>query len=155
MTSNTTWVCIMSVIVASVIAVADISAKASEVGPIFEKATVLMAQAPVTPEPAPSIGPISENERILVGHWRKTTIVFDQPKDEHLVLHADGTAENWIVTVSSRSATTTGRWNVEGKTLHLLLEGNQHISQPFTIHEEQLVFPNIPNRRRFWERVER
>jgi hypothetical protein len=114
-----------------------------------------MAQVPVTPEPAPSIGPISENERILVGHWRKTTIVFDQPKDEHLVLHADGTAEKWIVTVSSRSATTTGRWNIEGKTLHLLLEGNQRISQPFTIHEEQLVFPNIPNRRRFWERMER
>lgn len=155
MKPNTTRVCIMSIIVALVIAVIDISAKASEVEPILEKTPVLIAQLPVTPEPAPLIGPISENARILVGHWRKTTIVFEQPKDEHLVLHADGTVENWVVTASGGSATTTGRWNVEGKTLHLLLEGNERISQPFTIHEEQLVFPNIPNRRRFWERVER
>ncbi len=155
MTSNTKRRCLLSMIVALVIAVAEISVKASEVQPILEHITVLMAQAPITPEPAPSIGPISESSRVLPGHWRKTTIVFDQPKDEHLVLHADGTMENWTVTVSSRSATRTGRWNVEGKILHLLLEGDERISQPFTIHEDQLVFPNLPNRRRFWEKIER
>lgn len=155
MKSNATWVCILSVGMAFVIAVAENSAKASEVEPISEKASILLVQVPATPEPAPLIGPIAENARILVGHWRKTTIVFEQPKDEHLVLHADGTVENWTVTVSSRSATMTGRWNVEGKTLQLLYEEQERIAQPFTIHEGQLVFPNIPNRRRFWERIER
>lgn len=96
--------------------------------------------------------PTGEFIRALVGHWRKTTIVFGNPEDENLVLHADGTAENWVITATSRSARTTGRWNVEGKTLNLRLEGHERISQPFTFHEEQLVFPNIPNQRRFWEK---
>ena len=26
----------------------------------------------------------SENTKRLIGHWRKTTIVFESPKDEHL-----------------------------------------------------------------------
>ena len=155
MTPNTKRLSLISMIVALMIAVAEISAKASEVEPVLEHVTVLLAQAPITTEPAPSIGPISEGSRVLVGHWRKTTIVFDQPKDEHLILGADGTAENWTVTVSSRSATRTGQWKIEGKTLDLLFEGNEHIAQPFTIHEEQLVYPNIPNRRRFWEKIER
>ena len=30
----------------------------------------------------------SDNMQRLIGHWRKTTIVFESPKDEHLVLHA-------------------------------------------------------------------
>ena len=30
----------------------------------------------------------SDNKQRLVGHWRKTTIVFESPKDEHLALHA-------------------------------------------------------------------
>ena len=30
----------------------------------------------------------SDNMQQLIGHWRKTTIVFESPKDEHLVLHA-------------------------------------------------------------------
>jgi hypothetical protein len=145
----------MFMVIAKAFMAGGVFAQASGVEQILKPSPVLTAQTPMTPEPAPSIGPISENARILVGHWRKTTIVFEQPKDEHLVLHADGTAENWVVTASGGSATTTGRWNVEGKTLHLLLEGNDRVSQPFTIHEEQLVFPNIPNRRRFWERIER
>ena len=45
-----------------------------------------------------------DSKQQLVGHWRKTTIVFESPKDEHLVLRADGTAENWVVTAESRSA---------------------------------------------------
>jgi hypothetical protein len=96
---------------------------------------------------------LSENAKVLVGHWRKTTIVFESPRDEHLVLRDDGTAENWVVTASSRTETTTGRWSVEGKTLKLSL-GENEVSSPFTIYEGQLVFPNIPNRRQFWEKIE-
>ena len=95
----------------------------------------------------------SENPSPLVGHWRKTTIVFETPKDEHLVLHADGTAEDWTVTAESRTEPITGHWVVEGKTLTLSFGDNQN-SQPFTFYEEQLVFPNIPNRRGIWEKIE-
>ena len=72
-----------------------------------------------------------EDARVLVGHWRKTAIVFEKPKDEHLVLDANGNAETWDVTASSRSRTTSGTWSVEGKNLTLRLEGNV-ISSPFT-----------------------
>ena len=148
-------VCKMSIATTVVFITAAISVQASEGGPISKRTPVLMAQGSVTPERPQLAEPISESARVLVGHWRKTTIVFEQPKDEHLVLYASGTAENWVVTASSRSMTTTGTWNVEGKMLNLLLEGHGHISQPFTIYEEQLVFPNIPNRRRFWEKIGR
>jgi hypothetical protein len=95
----------------------------------------------------------SENRSPLIGHWRKTTIVFESPKDEHLVLHADGTAENWAVTAESRTEPITGHWSVEGKTLTLSF-GDHENSQPFTFYQGQLVFPNIPNRRGFWEKIE-
>jgi hypothetical protein len=74
------------------------------------------------------------------------------PRDEHLVLHADGKAENWVITASSQTERTTGHWSVEGKTLTLSFGDNEN-SRPFTIHEGQLVFPNIPNRRQFWEKI--
>ena len=131
MNSSIKRVCNIAIAVALAITAAGISAQASEVEPI------------------------SESARVLVGHWRKTTIVFENPKDEHLVLNADGTAENWVVTASSRSGTTTGTWRVEGKILTLLLEENKEVSHPFTIYEGQLVFPNIQNRRRFWEKIVR
>jgi len=95
----------------------------------------------------------SDSKQRLIGHWRKTTIVFGSPKDEHLVLNANGSAENWIVTAESRSEPVTGRWNVEGKTLTLSFGENEN-SKPFTFYEGQLVFPNIPNRRGFWEKIE-
>lgn len=95
----------------------------------------------------------SDSTQRLIGHWRKTTIVFESPKDEHVVLHADGTAENWVVTADSRSEPVTGRWSVEGKTLTLSFGENQN-SKPFTFYEGQLVFPNIPKRRGFWEKIE-
>ena len=95
----------------------------------------------------------SDNKQRLIGHWRKTTIVFGSPKDEHLVLHADGAVENWTVTAESRSEPVAGRWSVEGKTLTLVFGENQN-SKPFTFYEGQLVFPNIPNRRGFWEKIE-
>jgi hypothetical protein len=94
----------------------------------------------------------SDNSSPLIGHWRKTTIVFGSPRDEHLVLHPDGTAENWVVTAESRTEPITGHWSVEGKTLTLSFGANRN-SQPFTFYEGQLVFPNIPNRRGFWEKI--
>jgi hypothetical protein len=95
----------------------------------------------------------SENAKVLIGHWRKTTIVFESPKDEHLVLHPDGTAENWTATASERSEPTTGRWSVDGKILKLVFGENEN-ARPFTIYEGQLVFPNIQGRRQFWEKID-
>ena len=83
---------------------------------------------------------LPESAKALVRHWRKTTIVSENPRDEHLVLHADGTAENWIVTATSRTEKTTGRWSVEGTTLKLDL-GENEISQPFTLYEGTARFP--------------
>lgn len=95
----------------------------------------------------------AESSRILVGHWRKTTIVFEKPQDEHLVLDTNGAATTWEVTASGRSPTTIGTWTVESKTLTLRLAGNTIISHPFTIYQEQLVFPNIKDERGFWEKI--
>jgi hypothetical protein len=95
----------------------------------------------------------SDNTTQLIGHWRKTTIGYVGPKDEHLVLHPDGTAEDWTVTAESRTEPITGHWVVEGKTLTLSFGDNQN-SQPFTFYGGQLVFPNIPNRRGIWEKIE-
>jgi hypothetical protein len=95
----------------------------------------------------------SQNSNALIGHWRKTTIGYTGPIDEHLVLHVDGTVENWTVTASERRDPVTGHWNVEGKTLTLSFGGNDR-SNPFTFYQGQLVFPNIPNRRGFWEKID-
>jgi hypothetical protein len=95
----------------------------------------------------------SENASGLIGHWRKTTIGYTGPIDEHLVLYSNGTVENWTVTAYERREPVTGHWSVEGKTLTLSFGGNDR-SSPFTFYEGQLVFPNIPNRRGFWERIE-
>ena len=105
--------------------------------------------------PPSRVEQISEDARVLVGHWRKTTVVFESAQDEHLVFNADGSAANWVVTASGRSGTSTGRWKVEGKVLTLLFENDKEWSQPFTIYEGQLVFPNVPDRRRFWEKIAR
>ena len=95
----------------------------------------------------------SQNSNALIGHWRKTTISYTGPVDEHLVLHVDGTAENWTATAYERREPVTGHWNLEGKTLILSFGGNDR-SSPFTFYQGQLVFPNIPNRRGFWEKIE-
>ena len=89
----------------------------------------------------------------LVGHWRKTTIEYIGPRDEHLVLDPDGKAGNWQVTASSRSEVTTGQWDIDGRILNISL-GERTISLPFTMYQGQLVFPNIAGRRGFWERIE-
>jgi hypothetical protein len=97
--------------------------------------------------------PSSEQSSGLIGHWRKTTIGYTGPIDEHLVLNSNGTVENWTVTAYERKDPVTGHWSVEGKTLTLSFGGNDR-SSPFTFYQGQLVFPNIPNRRGFWEKIE-
>ncbi|PYK10465.1 MAG: hypothetical protein DME65_09945 [Verrucomicrobia bacterium] len=100
-----------------------------------------------------STGSSSQNAPLLTGHWRKTTIGYTGPIDEHLVLYSNGTVENWTVTAYERREPVTGHWSVEGKTLTLSFGGNDR-SNPFTFYQGQLVFPNIPNRRGFWEKIE-
>ena len=95
----------------------------------------------------------SGNNQQLIGHWRKTTIGYTGPIDEHLVLHSNGTVENWTVTAYERREPVTGHWSVDGKMLTLSFGGNDR-SSPFTFYQGQLVFPNIPNRRGFWEKIE-
>lgn len=100
-----------------------------------------------------SSAPSSENSSLLIGHWRKTTIGYTGPIDGHLVLHSNGTVETWTVTAYERREPVTGHWSVDGKTLTLSFGGNDR-SSPFTFYESQLVFPNIPNRRQFWEKID-
>jgi hypothetical protein len=56
-----------------------------------------------------SSAPSSENASVLIGHWRKTTIGYTGPIDEHLVLHADGTVENWTNCHGLRAQGARGR----------------------------------------------
>lgn len=99
-------------------------------------------------------GASSDVAQELVGHWRSTTIVFDSTQDEHLVLHPDGTWENWVVTASERSETTTGFWRVENTNLIMRLsDSDEEVARPVTLFEGQLVLPNIPDHRRFFERI--
>jgi hypothetical protein len=63
------------------------------------------------------------------------------------------TVENWTGTAYERREPVNGHWCVEGKTLTLSFGGNDR-SNPFTFYDGQLVFPNIPNSRGFWEKIE-
>jgi hypothetical protein len=96
----------------------------------------------------------SESSNPLIGHWRSTKIVFEKPRDTHLFLHAEGIAETWTVTADRRGEKSTGRWTSNGKTLTLAFENEAEASYPFTFYQGQLVLPNIPNRRQFWEKIE-
>lgn len=96
---------------------------------------------------------VNENPRFLVGHWRETSVNYDVSKDVHLVLSANGTAARWNATFAGRSPKEVGTWKVKGDNLILLLEGYEKLSRPFTIHEGELVFPNISNKRRYWEKI--
>jgi hypothetical protein len=96
--------------------------------------------------PAPAVG--------LAGHWRSTRITFDQPRDEHLVLREDGVAETWTVTAGGREPSKRGRWSDEDRRLVVNWEDGSTWGQPYTFHEGQLVFPNVQNRRQFWDRIE-
>ena len=114
-------------------------------------ATKMAAAANADPAPGPKQRPA--DKPTLVGHWRSTTISFESPRDEHMVLRADGTAETWIVTASSRTPVTRGRWNTKGTMLSVAWEDGRQWGQPFTFHEGQLVFPNVQNQRQFWEAI--
>jgi hypothetical protein len=100
--------------------------------------------------PAFATDPVPE---ALVGHWRQTTFSFGEPRDEHLVLGADGTVGHWIVTANSRTPVVPGQWEVEGKVLTIQIQDQNGVSLPFTFFEGKLVFPNIQNRRGFWEKI--
>ena len=104
---------------------------------------------PTDPEPDP-VPPASPT---LVGHWRSTTIVFENPRDEHLVLHENGTAETWLVDESTRAPATHGLWRVTDTTLNIEWEDGSQWGQPFAFFEGQLVFPNVSNQRQFWEAI--
>ena len=100
--------------------------------------------------PAYAADPVSE---ALVGHWRQTTISFGEPRDEHLVLGADGTVGHWMVTATSRTPVLSGLWEAEGKFLTIQIQDQNGVSLPFAFYQGQLVFPNIKNRRGFWEKI--
>ena len=88
----------------------------------------------------------------LIGHWRTTAIIGDSPLDRNLVLKADGSAMRWTVTAQRRDPPESGTWSVSANTL-VLTFGSQVQQSPFTFYKGQLVFPNIQNRRRFWDRL--
>jgi hypothetical protein len=90
----------------------------------------------------------------LVGHWRQTKIEFESPVDYHLMLNADGSVQGWQVTASGRSNEATGNWQAADGTLTLRMADGSEASFSYTFHEGQLVMPNIPNQRGFWEKLE-
>lgn len=118
---------------------------------IFIAALLSVALA-ASPAAAQSAEP--GRDQNLVAHWRSTRIVFESPRDEHLVLRASGSAEKWTVTASGRSGVVKGSWGTQGKTLTINWEDGEQWAQPFTFYERQLVFPNIPKQRKFWDRIE-
>jgi hypothetical protein len=93
------------------------------------------------------------NPDALVGHWRKTTIQHLGARDEHLALAQDGTMTDWSVTAESRTQPVSGAWRVDGNILTISVDGRVTASQPFTFYKGQLVFPNVQNRRGFWEKI--
>ena len=116
-----------------------------------EAANVAPAPSPVpVPNPSPKPPPPGAKPT-LVAHWRSTQIIFGDPLDEHVVLNANGTAETWQVTATSRTPVTRGKWNVKGTLLSVAWEDGRQWGQPFTFLDGQLVFPNVPNQRQFWE----
>jgi hypothetical protein len=101
----------------------------------------------------------SDNATALVGHWRKTSFGYGATTDDHLVFRPDGTVDKWALTVAgeytqrtSRSATTSGRWSIQGKLLNIDW-GDTQSSRPFLFDKGKLVLPNIPQARQFWDRI--
>jgi hypothetical protein len=90
----------------------------------------------------------------MVGHWRQTTIVFESPRDEHMVLNPDGTFKNWTVTATETGIPLDGQREANENVLTFRVEGCEDQSSPFTVFEGRLVFPNVEGERGFWERLE-
>jgi hypothetical protein len=97
---------------------------------------------------------LAQDDSALVGHWRETRILGlgVGPQDTHLVLAADGTAALWRVTATERSPVTYGTWSSSGNVLSMTFQQDEN--NPFTFYNGQLVYPNIQNRRRFWDKLE-
>jgi hypothetical protein len=70
----------------------------------------------------------------------------------NLVLAADGTAALWMVRTAGSSAITYGTWSSSGNMLSMTFQQDE--SNPFTFYQGQLEYPNIPNRRKFWDKIE-
>lgn len=94
----------------------------------------------------------ADNASLLLGHWRKTVIRYGSVWDEHLGFLPDGSVGTWKVTVSGRGEVKLGRWRIEGKLL-IIDWGDTQSSRPFFFHKGQLVLPNTPNARQFWDRL--
>jgi hypothetical protein len=114
--------------------------------------TRLAGNQPAAASSGPGASPVRAD--VLTGHWRSTRILFEQPEDEHLVLRHDGSAETWIVRASGSNPVKRGRWVSADRALSVTWEDGSEWGQPFTFHEGQLVFPNVPNSRQFWKRIE-
>ena len=98
---------------------------------------------------------LAQDNSALVGHWRETRILLGLgvgPQDTNLVLAADGTAALWIARTAGSSAITYGTWSSSGNILSMTFQQDE--SNPFTFYNGQLVYPNIQNRRKFWDRIE-
>lgn len=108
---------------------------------------LFLAQVIPAQKPAPAA------TDVLVGHWRSTTVVYENSQDMNLVLQAGGVAEMWVVTAEKRSQKIVGRWESVGKTLTLRFGEGKPTTGPYTMHEGKLVYPNIPNQRAFWDRL--
>ncbi len=115
--------------------------------PLFAGLILLLATAALAQKPVPA------STGVLVGHWRSTTIVYENARDMNLVLQPGGAAEMWVVTAQKRSQKIVGRWETSGKTLTLRFGEGKPTSGPYTMHEGKLVYPNIPNQRAFWDRL--
>lgn len=95
-----------------------------------------------------------EETAALVGHWRMTRIEFESPKDYHLVLNGDGSAQTFQVTAGGQSGDASGTWQAQSQTLTLHMSDGSQASFTYTFFEGKLVLPNIPNQRGFWEKIE-
>jgi hypothetical protein len=97
---------------------------------------------------------LAQDNSALVGHWRETRILGlgVGPQDTNLVLAADGTAALWIVRTAGSSTITYGTWSSSGNILSMTFQQDE--SNPFTFYNGQLVYPNIQNRRKFWDKIE-
>lgn len=89
----------------------------------------------------------------LIGHWRYTSVALGSATDSNLLLHPDGTAEFWRVTAQGRSPREHGKWRVDGSQILLTNGAGRFHPAPFTLHRGQLVYPNIPDQRRYWEHL--
>jgi hypothetical protein len=87
-----------------------------------------------------SSAPSSEHSSELIGHWRKTTIGYTGPIDEHLVLHSNGTVENWTVTAYERREPVTRHWSVEGQNADVIVRWQRPI-QPVHLLPGPTCFP--------------